>query len=222
MVRTLVIADEVAPDLTADSLRDLSPELVLGAGDLPWDYLEWVCDTVTCPVAFVPGNHDPATELPRSETGLAWAEEEPGPRGVLNLDRRVTTVAGLRVAGLGGCVRYNDGPHQYTQRQFARAGRRMMRAAGQGAPVDVLLTHAPPSGLGDREDRPHVGIETLHQLLGRLQPTWHFHGHIHPFGITQPDRTSGATTVCNVIPWRMFEIEPRTAATKATSRFSRM
>ena len=41
---------------------------------------------------------------------MAW-----GPSGLVNLDGRVRTIGGLRIAGLGGCVRYNDGPHQYTQ-----------------------------------------------------------------------------------------------------------
>ena len=40
-------------------LRDLGAELVLSAGDLPWDYVEWVGDAVGVPVVFVPGNHDP-------------------------------------------------------------------------------------------------------------------------------------------------------------------
>ena len=40
MVRVLVIADEEAPNLRAQTLRDLAPQLVLAAGDLPWHYVE--------------------------------------------------------------------------------------------------------------------------------------------------------------------------------------
>ena len=36
----LVIADEEAPNLQERTLRDLAPDLVLAAGDLPWNYLE--------------------------------------------------------------------------------------------------------------------------------------------------------------------------------------
>ena len=74
--------------------------------------------------------------------------------------------------------------------------------------VDVLLTHAPPRGLGDEEDRPHHGIEALHPVLARLQPRWHLHGHIHPHGHPRPDRTAGVTTIRNVIPYRLMEITP--------------
>ena len=83
-----------------------------------------------------------------------------------------------------------------------------MRKARSGGPVDVLLTHAPPLGLGDGEDGPHVGIAAL-PALDRLEPTWHLHGHIHPYGKTMPDRHLGRTTIRNVIPWRVVDITPR-------------
>ena len=86
-----------------------------------------------------------------------------------------------------------------------RVGRLQRRSPG---PVDVLLTHAPPRGLGDEDDRPHVGIDVLHAVLERLRPRWHLHGHIHPYGQPRPDRRVGDTTIRNVIPYRMFEIEP--------------
>jgi Icc-related predicted phosphoesterase len=75
----------------------------------------------------------------------------------------------------------------------------------------VLLTHAPPAGLGDGEDPPHRGVEALHALIETLRPTWHLHGHVHPYGRPAPDRAAGPTTVANVIPYRMLEIEPRSA-----------
>ena len=43
-------------------------------------------------------------------------------------------------------------------------------------------------------------------MLDRLQPRWHLHGHIHPYGQPRPTGGSGATTIRNVIPYRMFEI----------------
>ncbi len=46
-------------------------------------------------------------------------------------------------------------------------------------------------------------------MLERLQPSWHLHGHIHPYGQQMPDREVGRTTIRNVIPWRMVDIEPQ-------------
>ena len=200
MVNVLVIADEVASNLTEGTLADIAPELVLSAGDLPWDYVEWVATSVQCPVVFVPGNHDP--DLPAGRTS---------PGGTIDADKQVVTAAGLTIAGLGGCVRYNEGPHQYTQKQYARCCRRLLRSSRRADPVDVLLTHTPPLGVGDGADGPHQGIEALHTVIERLQPTWHLHGHIHPYGLRMPDRQVGATTVRNVIPWSVLEITPKTS-----------
>ena len=214
MVKVLVISDEEAPGLHVRMLRDLSADLVLSAGDLPWDYLEYVAAAVNAPLVFVPGNHDPALErakLGRNGTYTVAGRpvDSPRPRGALNADQRVVEAAGLRIAGLGGCVRYRPGAHQYTQRQYAGRTRRLLRRAKRGDPVDVLLTHAPPLGLGDGEDKPHEGIEALHTALARLEPTYHLHGHIHPYGQAMPDRQVGPTTIRNVIPWKVIEIAPR-------------
>ncbi|MEO7421471.1 MAG: metallophosphoesterase, partial [Ornithinibacter sp.] len=125
MVRVLVIADEEAPNLLPRTLRDIAPDLVLSAGDLPWHYLEYVASCVDVPVVFVPGNHDPKLTPGRARRRGTYDAEDaedaecegPRPLGAQCLDQDVVEAAGLRIAGLGGCVRYNSGPHQYTQRQ---------------------------------------------------------------------------------------------------------
>ncbi|MCW2787732.1 MAG: metallophosphoesterase [Aeromicrobium sp.] len=203
-MRVLAVADEEVPTMESRA-RNLHVDLVLAAGDLPWGYLETIGDLLGVPAAFVPGNHDP-----RTGRGL-------GPRGFVALDGRVADVGGLRVAGLGGCVRYNGGEHQYTQRQHDRRARDLLKAVRrERRPVDVLLTHAPPLGLGDEPDPAHIGISALHEVLAELQPSWHLHGHIHPYGMYKPDRHVGPTTLRNIIPWQVIEIEPATAVVMAS------
>jgi len=214
MVRVLAVADEVCDALWGARAAALEPDLVLAAGDLPWDYLEFLASVTDRPVVFVPGNHDPQIERVRKGRNGAYTTDGlpcdgPRPRGATEDDVRVVTAAGLRIAGLGGCVRYKPGANQYTQREFDARARRLLRRAGRGGPVDVLLTHAPPLGLGDGADKPHEGIAALHKVLERLRPTWHVHGHIHPYGQRMPDRQVGPTTIRNVIPWRLVDIEPR-------------
>lgn len=202
MVTVLAVADEEVLSVRS-RVRDLQVDLVLAAGDLSWDYLERVASAVDAPAAFVPGNHDP--RISRTSTG---------PRGFVDVDERVEMVGGLRIAGLGGCVRYNGGTHQYTQEQYDRRARTLLGRAGDDEPVDVLLTHAPPLGLGDEDDPSHLGIAALHGVLEALRPTWHLHGHIHPFGMVKGDRQVGPTTVRNVIPWQVIDVEPRPAASE--------
>ncbi|MBA4608226.1 metallophosphoesterase [Aeromicrobium sp. Marseille-Q0843] len=213
MVRVLVVADEISPVIHDAGVRRLRPDVVLGAGDLPWDYLEFLSSMLDVPVVFVPGNHDPAVEAPLSGfrgwlTSNGLPQEDPRPLGGVNADESVVDVAGLRIAGLGGSIRYNDGPNQYTQDEFAKRAKRLMKiAAKRGGGVDVLLTHSPPRGLGDGDDPPHHGFEALHEVIETLRPTWHLHGHIHPFGQPQPDRVVGGTTIRNVVPYKLLEIE---------------
>ena len=75
-------------------------------------------------------------------------------------------------------------------------------------PVDLVLTHAPPLGVGDRDDAPHRGVRALHGLVGRLRPALLLHGHVHPFGEQASDQLLGRTVVRNVVGRHVFDITP--------------
>ena len=125
---------------------------MLAAGDLPWDYLEFLASVTDRPGVFVPGNHDPAVASARQHRSGQFLRagmpcEPPRPAGCRSADGTVVDAAGLRIAGLGGCVRYRPGPNQYSQREFHRRAARLLRRVGRlqrrlPGPVDVLLTHA--------------------------------------------------------------------------------
>ena len=53
MVRVLAIADEVCEPLWGPRAAQLAPDLVVAAGDLPWDYLEFMASSLDVPVVFV-------------------------------------------------------------------------------------------------------------------------------------------------------------------------
>lgn len=216
MVRVLAVADEVVQSLWSERARTHRPELIVSCGDLPFDYLEYLVSTLNVPLVFVPGNHDPLLPaLRRSRGGLLLDSGMPvpdvAPGGGENADRRVLDVGPLRIAGLGGSLRYREGPHQYSQREFGRRARSVIRRSRRlrrrdGRGPDLLLTHAPPAGVGDREDLPHRGFQALHTVVEQLQPAFLLHGHIHPYGEPQPDRMMGATRVCNVVGHRIIEV----------------
>ena len=221
MVNVLVVADEVASNLQARTLQELAPDLVLAAGDLPWDYLEWIASSVDVPMVFVPGNHDPEIKPTRGGRFGDYLEpgalcEAPRPHGVINADQDVVAGRGTahrRPRRLRALQRGPAPVHPASVRR-SRPPAACARRAPAG-PVDVLLTHAPPLGLGDADDAPHVGIEALHGVIAKLEPTWHLHGHIHPYGQTMPDRQVGPTTIRNVIPWKVFDVTPRASRVAA-------
>jgi calcineurin-like phosphoesterase family protein len=218
MVRVLAVSDEVDEALRVDIGPVRDAELVLACGDLPFDYLRYLMDALDVPLVFVPGNHDPDVSGYReSRAGVmlraGLPDTAPWPPGAVNADGRVVEVCGLRIAGLGGCVRYGDGPNQYSERQQARRARRLARQVRWrpgSRPVDVLITHAPPRDCGDADDLPHRGFVSLHRLVARLRPRLLLHGHVHPHGADAPDRTLAGTTVRNVVGRRTIDI-PATA-----------
>src|SRR5256712_5093006 len=114
LTRILAIADEVDEGLYGDKLLNFKPDIVLSCGDLPPDYLEYIVSRLNVPLLYVPGNHDPDFR-PVAET---WSplRAEPlgkGPQGRVNVDGRVEEAAALRIAALGGSMRYRPGPNQY-------------------------------------------------------------------------------------------------------------
>jgi hypothetical protein len=216
MVHVLAVADEVDEGLCTDPSVARGAEIILACGDLPFDYLRSLMDRLEVPLVFVPGNHDPdVSGYSTARSGLTLRAglpaTAPWPPGAVNADGRVVDVGGLRIAGLGGSPRYTDGPNQYGQRRQAYRANRLARRAWwrrrrDGHAVDVLLTHAPPRGVGDRDDPPHVGFDCLHPLVGRLHTPLLLHGHVHPYGEDTPDRSLGATVVRNVVGRHLFEV----------------
>jgi len=229
VVRVLAVSDEVVDSLQHGVADELAPDLIIAAGDLPFDYLEKLMIRFEAPCVFVPGNHDrDLSGFKRTRSGWTRAglpTTDPGPPGAVNADGRIVTVAGLRIAGLGGSIRYNEGPNQYreaTQRRRANrlALQRFRYRLTPGAGIDILLTHSPPRGIGDAEDGPHRGFRCYLPLIYRLRPQLLVHGHIHPHGQTPMDHTilhkkrklggtlRSSTVAMNTVGYSVFDIEP--------------
>lgn len=213
MTRILAVADEVDESLYGDKLIRLQPNVVLSCGDLPSDYLEYIVTRLNVPLLYVPGNHD-SDFRPMDDTWspLRAEPQGKGPQGCINIDGRVVEAAGLRIAGLGGSMRYRPGPNQYSQAEMRwRALRiemlaRLRRSRG-GRRLDVLVTHAPPEAFGAKEnDLAHRGFSAFNRLIKNLAPRLLVHGHVHPYGVAQPQQRLGSTLIVNAIPHKVIEI----------------
>jgi Icc-related predicted phosphoesterase len=185
---------------------------MVSCGDLPFDYLEYLVNRVDVPLLYVPGNHDPSVAAPDTPW-LALQEDVPvpGPQGCDNVDGRVMEVQGLRIAGLGGSLRYKEGPNQYSQAQMRwralslEVRLRLKRVRG-GRRLDVFITHAPPFGVGEAADAAHVGFAAFHRIIRDFRPAVLIHGHVHPYGRAQPERRVEGTRVINAVPSRVIEL----------------
>jgi Icc-related predicted phosphoesterase len=194
-------------------LPTIRPDVVLSCGDLPFDYLEYLVSRLDVPVLYVLGNHDPSLKMP-DMTWMPLRSELPplpGPQGCTNIDGRVVEVQGVRIAGLGGSLRYKEGPNQYSQGQMGRRALRLelllrLKRVQRGRKLDLLVLHAPPYGAAEAKDAAHVGFVSFLRLIRNFRPVLAVHGHIHPYGRVLPERQIGSTRVVNVVPWRLLEI----------------
>ena len=73
MIRILAVADEVDQALYGPRLKELRPDLTLGCGDLPFDYLEHLRAKAEAPLLYIHGNHDPS---PRGQVISAYLPAE--------------------------------------------------------------------------------------------------------------------------------------------------
>ena len=217
-VRVLAVSDEIDQRLLAGTATTRTADLILACGDLPMEYLSSLMNALAAPLIFVPGNHVPDLSGYRLiRSGMLLRAGLPArplwPAGALNADSQVVDVVGLRVAGLGGCMRYRTGPNQYTERQQARRARALRRRARwralrDGRGIDVVITHAPPRGVGDEDDLAHRGFSCYHDLVAALRPAVLLHGHVEPKPGRAPRQQLGSTAVRNVIGWQLLEIGP--------------
>ena len=188
-MRILVISDEECPALWDHYVPGRLSEfdLILSCGDLKAEYLSFLVTMARCPVLYVHGNHD---------SGYA---QKP-PEGCDCIDGHIVSYNGLRILGLGGCRKYHPGAHQYTERQMARRISKLRFRLWRSKGVDLIVSHAPPAGVGDAEDPAHRGFDAFLPLLEKYCPKYLLHGHVHlRYGQSQQRlRTYADTQVINV------------------------
>lgn len=216
-IEALAVSDEIDPRIHSATVRERMGHvaLVIGCGDLPARYLEFLADALGRPVYYVLGNH--AAELTR---GGVRGKHEPPP-GAINLGGQVIRdpKTGLIFAGFPGSPRYGEGePAQYHEWEIyvmiARMAPRLWwNRLRHGRALDVLVTHAPPRDINDREDIAHRGFQALRAFLRWFRPPYHLHGHVHLYDRSQPhSQRFEDTMVTNVFPYRVVTLAPVGAA----------
>lgn len=167
-MKILLIADQAEPTLWEhlDRRRLEGVELILSCGDLPADYLSFLTCFTDAPILYVHGNHDDR-----------YAQHPP--EGCICIEDTIYTFNGLRILGLGGSMRYNNGVNQYTEREMRKRVRKLRFKLWRSRGIDILLTHAPAFDLGDDKDLAHQGFETFLRVIDKYHPRVLVHGHVH-------------------------------------------
>lgn len=196
-MKILVLADEEYPAFYEHYVPDrLSGyDLIVSCGDLNAKYLSFIVTVSGAPVLYVHGNHD------------AGYERVP-PEGCDCIDDQLIVYKGVRILGLGGCKKYRNAPHQYTEKQMQKRIRKLRWKLWWHKGVDIVVTHAPPAGVGDAEDIAHQGFDALLALVNKYRPKYLLHGHIHlNYGTDKTRvRKCGDTQVVNGCQQYVLEI----------------
>jgi Icc-related predicted phosphoesterase len=208
-VKVLAVSDRVLDQLYNSNVRANYPDLklIIGCGDLPFYYLDFLTSALDVPIAYVLGNHDGGPQYTSDNRKLTGVD------GGTYLHGQVVQVQNLILAGLDGSMRYRPrAPYMYSETemrgQIARLVPQLLwNRQRYGRYLDVLVTHSPPFGIHDRDDLPHTGFKVFLQLLRVFKPRFHLHGHIHLYRRQKDYQTRfGETEVINVYPYRVLEI----------------
>lgn len=141
-------------------------DLIISCGDLKSEYLEFLATFAKAPILYVHGNHDDSYD------------RKP-PEGCICIDDQVYVYNGIRIAGLGGSMRYNIGKYQYSESEMRERATRLWFKIRKTKGIDILVTHAPAAGFNDGEDLPHKGFEVFNRILQKYKPKYYLHGHVH-------------------------------------------
>ena len=171
-------------------------DLILSCGDLKAEYLSFLVTMARCPLLYVHGNHD-------EHYGVK------PPEGCDCIDGAIVEYNGVRFLGLGGCKRYRPGPHQYTDRQMGRRISRLKWKLRRCGGVNVIVSHAAPEGLGDREDPAHQGFASMRKLLQDYPPEYWLFGHVHLQNWEKRVRVHQGTTLINCCGTYELELPER-------------
>ena len=202
-MKILCVSDEECPALwdyyVPGKLKDY--DLILSSGDLKASYLSFLVTMARCPVLYVHGNHDESYD------------RKP-PEGCDCIDDQLIEYGGLRILGLGGCPWYHPGKYQYSEQDMKKRLRKLKFALWRAGGVDIVVTHAPPKGIGDLDDPAHQGFETFLELLEKYKPQYLLHGHVHlRYGLDQTRvRHFGSTQVINVCQRYELDIPEKSVA----------
>jgi len=212
--RILAVSDKVEPRLYGPSITKVAGDVdfIIGCGDLPYYYLEYMVSMLNKSLYYVHGNHD----RPEHRSNRTIVKEPPGGE---NLHGRVVYAQGLILVGLEGSHRYNSNPnYQYTQSEMRLLVQKMaptllMNKLFYGRYLDILVTHSPPFGIHDAADRPHIGFRALLTFMSWFKPRYLLHGHQHVYRNTDITRSHFAQTeIINVYPWQLLDLNFPTAS----------
>ncbi len=208
-MKILAVSDRVLDKLYSGQARRMysDVELIIGCGDLPFYYLDFLTSAIDAPLVYVRGNHDSGPQY--AADGHTWNEV----RGGVDIHGKVVARRGLILAGLQGSMRYKaHAEYMYSESEMRVVAAQMVprllwNRQRVGRALDILVTHSPPYGIHDRSDLPHTGFKVFLSFLRMFKPRYHLHGHVHIYRQDEVVNTRyGETDIINVYPYKVLDV----------------
>lgn len=224
-MKVLAVSDTVNKLLYSPQVKRLAGnvDLIVSCGDLPAYYLDFLVSTLGKPLFYICGNHDNyETKEQNLRSELSDARSFYSTQldyvntlnfGGNNLDRKVVDFRGALFAGLEGSFRYNKGDHQYNEaqmrRHIAKMGPKLFwNRVRFKKSVDVLITHASPRGIHDKDDNAHRGFESYLRFIEKYRPKYLLHGHIHIYDRREERITEyKGTQIINCYDYQILDLD---------------
>lgn len=232
-MKVLCVSDYVDPLIYNQNAKELFPDidLILCAGDLPMDYIDFIVTVFNKPTYFVFGNHNlkdlryyhkDERTMPFQDYGNDTTSSHFHGATYLGFqhytDNRLMVndpVTGkqrpLLLAGVSGSLKYNQGPCQYSDFQMKLKLLKLVptliyNKIKYGTYLDIFMTHASPRHIHDHEDPCHKGFECFNWFLQKYKPKVMIHGHIHLYDMRE-ERVGKYydTTIINAYAHHVFE-----------------
>lgn len=209
-MKVLFVSDKVIEHIYSPSIatRYKDVELIIGCGDLPYYYLEFLQSVLNVSLVYVHGNHDPEQEY------LSDGSVVTGPLGGINVHCQTYKEKNLLLAGLEGSIRYKAGLFQYSQQEmwlnviFHLVPRFLINKIRYGRYLDILVAHSPPYNIHNGDDHIHVGFKAFLWLMKVFKPRYLIHGHRHVYTPLEVTETQfRETKVINIYPYKILDIE---------------
>ncbi len=207
-MKILCVSDQIDPLIYNNNAKKNFPDidLILCAGDLPMDYIEFIVSVFNKPTYFVFGNHnlkefkyyhgfknrtpfslEPSFSINSLDNSCNHGAIYAGFKVLKNKNAFITyknKKSPLLIAGISGSIKYNNGLNQYTDNQMKlrlilMIPKLLLNKLFYGRYLDIFLTHATPYKVHDHDDPCHIGFKSFNWFVKKFAPTYMVHGHIH-------------------------------------------
>ncbi len=195
-MKVLIVSDVVNSKLYSEYVKVLAKdiELIISCGDLPAYYLNYLVTSLSRPLLYICGNHDHYDNWNINSLKILGIQKfyfdeieylnSTSNFGGKNIDNKIEKVNNLIFSGLEGSKVYNYGEHQYSENQMKEkiallSPRLFFNRLSEGRFLDVLITHASPWKIHDKDDPAHQGFKSFLSFIKFFHPKYLLHGHVH-------------------------------------------